>query len=89
MDSDPWCVYEPHGGAVIQPLSDDAYAEVSWSTEAGQRLARVPGFLRKIVKKRAEAYVGEQGLSCVTAKHLDELVAKRFGSSGPPGGQAR
>jgi radical SAM protein with 4Fe4S-binding SPASM domain len=89
MDPDPWCVYEPRGGAVIQPLPDDAYAEISWSTEAGQRLARVPGFLKKIVKKRAEAYVGAQGLSCVTAKHLDELVAKRFGSNGPPRGQAR
>ncbi|MFQ6004348.1 MAG: radical SAM protein [Woeseia sp.] len=89
MDPDPWCDYEPRGGPVIQPLSDDAHRDISWSTEAGQRLTRVPGFLRKMVKKRAEAYVAELGLSCVTPEHLDELVAKRFGGSGPPGGQAR
>jgi radical SAM protein with 4Fe4S-binding SPASM domain len=89
MDSDPWCVYEPRGGAVIQPLSDDAHGDISWSNEAEQRLVRVPGFLRKMVKKRAEAYVAEMGLTCVMPEHLAELAAKRFGSSGPPRGQAR
>ena len=85
MDPDPWCVYQPRGGPVIEPLSDEAHCDICWSTEATKRLARVPGFIRRIVKKRAEAYVDEQGLSCVTTKHLDELVAKRFGSGGVPG----
>jgi radical SAM protein with 4Fe4S-binding SPASM domain len=83
MDPDPWCVYQPQGGPVIQPLSDETLGDISWSTQAGQRLNRVPGFLRKIVKKRAEAYVAELGLNRVTPEHLDELVAKRFGDNGP------
>ncbi len=88
MDADPWCVYQPRGGPVIQPLSDEAHGDISWSTEAEQRLGRVPGFLRRMVKKRAEAYVAELGLSCVMPQHLHELAAKRFGGSGPRG-QAR
>lgn len=89
MDPDPWCVYEPRGGPVIEPLADDAHSDIQWSTEAGQRLKRVPGFLRKMVKKRAEAYVAELGLNRVMPEHMAELAAKRFGSSGPPRGQAR
>ena len=85
MDSDPVCVYQPHGGPAIEPLSDDVYGEISWSTQAEQRLDRIPGFLRRMVKKRAEAYVSELGLKCVMPEHLHELAAKRFGSSGPRG----
>ena len=85
MDPDPWCVYQPRGGSVIQPLSDEAHCDVHWSIEAEQRLDRVPGFLRKMVKKRAEAYVAELGHTHVTPEHLAELAAKRFGGSGPRG----
>lgn len=86
MDADPVCVYQPQGGPVIQPLSDDEHGDIYWSTEAEQRLSRVPGFLQKMVKKRAEAYVAEMGLICVMPEHLAELAAKRFGSSAPPRG---
>ncbi len=85
MDPDPWCVYQPRGGRVIEPLSDEAYCNISWSTGAEQRLDRVPGFLRKMVKKRAEAYVAELGQFCVMPDHLAELAAKRFGGSRPRG----
>lgn len=84
MDSDPVCVYQPRGGPVIEPLSDEVYSDMHWSAQAEQRLDRIPGFLRRMVKKRAEAYVAEMGLSCVTPEHLAELAAKRFGSSGLP-----
>lgn len=83
MGPDPWCVYQPRGAPVIQPLSDEALGDISWSSQAGQRLNRIPGFLRKMVKKRAEAYVAELGLNRVTSEHLSELVAKRFGTNGP------
>ncbi len=86
MDADPVCVYQPQDGPVIEPLPDDANADIQWSAEASQRLERVPGFLRKMVRKRAEAYVAELGLTCVMPKHLSELAAKRFGGGGPPGG---
>lgn len=85
MDPDPWCVYQPRGGPVIQPLTDEAHCDIYWSAEAEQRLHRIPGFLQRMVKKRAEAYVAELGLDCIRPEHLHELVAKRFGSSGPPG----
>jgi len=85
MDPDPWCVYQPRGGPVIQPLSDEAHRDISWSAEATQHLDRVPRFLRKMVKKRAEAYVAEMGLTRVLPEHLAALAAKRFGSNGLPG----
>jgi hypothetical protein len=85
MDPDPVCVYQPRGGPVIQPLADELHCDVYWSAEAEQRLHRIPGFLQRMVKKRAEAYVAELGLDCVKPEHLHELAEKRFGSSGPPG----
>lgn len=83
MDTDPWCVHMPNGSAVIQPLVEQP-KKLAWSQEAEKRLSRVPSFLRKMVKKRAESYVQEQGLHVVTEEHLATLAAKRFGSSGPP-----
>ncbi len=77
MDADPWCVYEPTGAPVIQPLVVQK-TEVGWSAEAEQRLHRVPAFLRKMVRKRAEDYVREQGQNLVTPEHLSALAARRF-----------
>ena len=83
MDTDPWCVHLPDGSAVIEPLIEQPQ-QLSWSEEAEKRLSRVPSFLRKMVKKRAESYVSELGLHTVTEEHLATLSAKRFGSGGPP-----
>ncbi|WP_146066842.1 radical SAM/SPASM domain-containing protein [Candidatus Venteria ishoeyi] len=82
MDEDNFCAYVPQGGSMIQALSDDAY-KVTWSEQAHSRLQHVPKFLRKMVKKRAEAYVAEQGETEVTTTHLSILSARRFG--GKPG----
>ena len=83
MDGDPWCTYQPNGDAVILPLADISAGAVSWSDDAQQRLARVPAFLRRLVKKRAEAYVLELGEREVTPQHLAVLAARRFGNSPP------
>ena len=83
MDTDPWCVYVPEGAAVIEPLVEQP-KKLAWSEEAEKRLSRVPSFLRKMVKSRAESYVQELGLHLVTEEHLATLSAKRFGSGGPP-----
>lgn len=83
LDADPWCPYEPNGGEVIAPLSEMDEDTISWSLEAGQRLARIPAFLRKMVKKRAEAYVMELGEHQVTTEHLAVLAARRFGNAKP------
>jgi radical SAM protein with 4Fe4S-binding SPASM domain len=89
MDSDPWCSHTPASPEVIEPLVESLNGDVTWSPEAGQRLARVPGFLRKMVRKRAEAHVRELGDKEVTPAHLATLASRRFGDRFPgtgPGG---
>ncbi len=76
MDADSLCAYKPQGGSVIQPLAD---LSIQWSSEAEQRMLRIPAFLSKMVKKRAEAYVAELGEPLVTPEHLAVLSARRFG----------
>jgi len=83
MDTDPWCVHVPDGAAVIEPLIEQP-RKIAWSEEAEKRLARVPSFLRKMVRNRAESYVQELGLHMVTEEHLASLSARRFGGNGPP-----
>jgi radical SAM protein with 4Fe4S-binding SPASM domain len=83
MDTDPWCIHLPGGSAVVEPLTVQP-KKLVWSEEAEKRLARVPSFLRKMVRNRAENYVHELGLRVVTEEHLATLSAKRFGSNGPP-----
>lgn len=83
MDTDPWCSYHPQQGSVIQPLDSTAQPEIPWTTEAEQRLSRVPGFLRKMVKKRAEKHVLENSLGEVTSAVLTELSSQRFGNNMP------
>lgn len=83
LDADLWCVHEPAGDAVIEPLVDTARLGICWSDAAESRLARVPPFLRKMIRKRAEAYVAELGAREVTVGHLDTLTARRFGRNSP------
>ncbi|MCU7846215.1 MAG: radical SAM protein [Candidatus Thiodiazotropha sp. (ex Monitilora ramsayi)] len=83
MDADPWCSHYPTGRPVIEPLKETTDSPVSWSPEAEQRLSRVPGFLRKMVRKRAESYVIELGEQRVTPEHMAALAAKRFGDQFP------
>lgn len=79
MDADPWCSHYPGGEAVIEPLIGQQAHGVRWSAEAEARLQRVPGFLRKMVKRRAETHVREQGEAVVTAGHLQALASNHFG----------
>ncbi len=83
MDTDPWCVHEPAGADPIRALATEAAGDVSWSVDAEQRLSRVPGFLRKMVRKRAEDFVRERGECVVTVEHMATLAARRFGDNGP------
>ncbi|MCU7876331.1 MAG: radical SAM protein [Candidatus Thiodiazotropha sp. (ex Lucinoma borealis)] len=83
MDADPWCSHYPSGQSIIEPLDDKLDRAVVWSSEAEQRLLRVPGFLRKMVRKRAESYVCELGEPIVTTEHMATLAAKRFGDKYP------
>ncbi len=83
MGEDFLCRYQPGGGAVVEPLPDTGKA-LPWTAGAEERLARVPPFLRRMVRQRAEAHVREQGGGEVEARHLHELAERRFGAAGPP-----
>ena len=83
MAEDPLCVYQPKNGDIIQPLSIADCGNIHWSPQAKQRISRIPSFLRKMIKKRAEAYVLGIGEQEVTTKHLSMLAAKRFGNKKP------
>ncbi|MFQ5437211.1 MAG: radical SAM protein [Paracoccaceae bacterium] len=84
MGEDFLCSYEPKGGAVIRPLGAQR-ATLDWSDDARTRIARVPGFVRRMVRKRAEEFVRAQGRAIVTAEDLEHLARERFGADGPPG----
>jgi radical SAM protein with 4Fe4S-binding SPASM domain len=84
MDADDLCVYQPQGQPVVNPLTSYVNAAPHWSPDAERRLARVPDFLRLMVKKRTEAYVNELGEDQVTCQHLSDLAEARFGSTGRP-----
>lgn len=82
FDSDPLCDYRPAGGEVIAPLRSPA-GTIAWSESARKRLERVPGFLRAMVKARAEALLLETGETEVDTVHLETLMARRFGGHRP------
>jgi radical SAM protein with 4Fe4S-binding SPASM domain len=90
MGEDFLCGYQPAGGATIEPML--AEGTLPWTREAEDRLARVPGFVRRFVRKRAETHAREIGSAAVTATHLDELAKRRFGDAMPfarPGRMAK
>jgi len=82
MDADDFCSYVPRTNELIKPLLNSPQ-NIAWTEEAQTRLQRIPRFIRKMVKKRAETYVAGQGESQVTAEHLTALSAKRFGGKPP------
>lgn len=83
MGEDYLCTYQPNGGAVIEPIGPVAGA-MKWSDEAKAHIARVPGFVRRMVRHRAESYVREDGRDEVTSDDLTLLAKRRFGDAGPP-----
>jgi len=83
MGEDFLCRYEPSGGAIITPLAPQS-GSIDWSDDATQRLARVPGFVRRMVRRRAEDHVRSEGRATVTIEDLELLKRRRFGDAGPP-----
>ncbi len=83
MGEDYLCTYEPKGGAVITPFLP-AGGALKWAADAEIHLARVPGFVRRMVRRRAEDYVRGEGRSEVTKADLTLLAKRRFGENGPP-----
>jgi radical SAM protein with 4Fe4S-binding SPASM domain len=88
MGEDFLCTYQPGGGGVIEPFRDVG-PTIHWSVEAEARLQRVPSFVRRFVRRRAEAHVREQGEAMVQRHHQETLAKRRFGPNGPPAAMAR
>jgi len=80
-DEDLWCNYQPTGKAVIEPFVNTQ--TITWDDDAQKKLQRIPGFLRSMIRKRAEAYVLDLGESTVQKQHLTQLANKRFGKKLP------
>ena len=83
MGEDFLCAYQPGGGAVIETMPR-RQGELSWSSDAEQRLTHVPPFVRRFVRKSVEDYVQEQGRGEVTAADMQAVARRRFGDAGPP-----
>ncbi|MEK6678898.1 MAG: heme biosynthesis protein, partial [Nitrospirota bacterium] len=77
MAEDPWCKYEPGKiGYKIKPQKKEDTEEIGWSTEAEERLNKVPYFLKGMVKKAVEKHVKEKGLNEVTVALMEEVRKK-------------
>lgn len=72
---------------MIAPFTASSVA-LAWSPDAEARLERVPPFIRRFERRRAEEFVREAGESLVTPAHLETLARRRFGEAGPPKGFA-
>ncbi len=83
MGEDFLCSYQPQGGAVICALNPEPDI-VNWSDGAEAHISRVPGFVRRMVRRRAEEYVRGEGRFEVTSDDLTLLARRRFGDKGPP-----
>lgn len=83
MDEDESCHYLPQSNHVIEPIVDFPNLSLVWTEDAKTKLARIPGFIRAMVKKRTESYVSDLGEQTVTTEHMQQLSAKRFGNNLP------
>ncbi len=82
MGEDFLCTYQPGGGAAVA-VKPAKGPPIAWTAEAEARLARVPAFVRRFVRARAEAHVRDEGGAEVTAALLDMLAKRRFGDRLP------
>lgn len=86
MGEDTLCQYQPTGAAAIKAVLEAAPAampDIAWTPEALARLDRVPPFVRRFVRQRAEAHARQTGSTTVTAGHLETLAQRRFGDKRP------
>ncbi|MCP4076440.1 MAG: radical SAM protein [Gammaproteobacteria bacterium] len=83
MNEDASCGYIPQNGKVIEPVTQFETSNLSWSQDASEKLNRIPGFIRNMVKKRTESYVLDLGEELITVEHMQQLSARRFGNKLP------
>jgi AdoMet-dependent heme synthase len=88
MGEDFLCSYEPQGGAVIEPLGEEG-STLTWTPEAEAWLTRIPSFVRRFVRQRAEGHVRANHGTEVTADVMAALAktaSRRFGGGRPQSG---
>ena len=73
MGEDFLCGYEPKGGAVIEPLGDKG-DDLLWTRDAEEWLSRIPSFVRRFVRTKAEAQVRANNGHEVTGAVMMELA---------------
>ena len=83
MDEDTSCHYIPQQSVVIEPITHFAAGSLLWSDEASDKLRRIPGFIRAMIKKRTESYVSDLGEKLITVEPMQQLSARRFGKNIP------
>ena len=59
------------GSAPTPPLSQPPQSRPEWSAEAQERLARVPGFVRGMVKRIYTDYAVERGITEISPEVMD------------------
>ncbi len=84
MGEDFLCDYQPDGGPVID-VAPDPGAALVWTTDANERLQRIPPFVRQFVRQRTEVYAKELGDDLITPDHLHALAKRRFAEARSPG----
>jgi AdoMet-dependent heme synthase len=77
MGEDFLCAYQPQGGAVIEPIGNNGVG-LPWTEEAEAWLDRIPSFVRRFVRTRAEERVRAAGGTEVTGAVLGDLARERF-----------
>ncbi len=80
MGEDFLCGYQPEGGAVIEPMQS-VHSSMQWTDEAKSLLRRMPPFVRRFVRLRAEDHVRDKGGDMVTSEIMSELARRRFGDA--------
>lgn len=65
MGDDPWCAYDPMAVEAVTASAEPVVAP-EWSPESKERLARIPVFLRGMVKSGVERYAVKKGLRLIT-----------------------
>jgi radical SAM protein with 4Fe4S-binding SPASM domain len=79
LGPDESCAYEPAGDRpVVRPRRSLTYgqaadAELPWTPEARERIARVPSFVRGVVTRRVEDFARERGYLVIDEEVMAEV----------------
>jgi len=90
MGEDFLCAYQPQGGPVIEALGESTDM-LHWTPDAEVWLQRIPSFVRRFVRLRAEQQVRADHGTEVTAEvmaGLAKTAKQRFGGQRPMSGES-